>query len=89
MNIALLKSMFFQGYWPIRASRLGLASHVRPPTSDDHNFFVRTPFLVFLDSMKRELSQGSRNCPEEDSRQAYIFINICFFRASGGLGLAG
>ena len=27
-----------------------------PPTSDDHNFFVRTPFWVFLDSMERTLS---------------------------------
>ena len=27
-----------------------------PPTSDDHNFFVRTPFRVFLDSMKIPLS---------------------------------
>ena len=29
------------------------------PTSDDYNFFVRTPFLVFLDSMESPLSQKS------------------------------
>ena len=26
------------------------------PTSDDHNFLVRSPFQVFLDSMERSLS---------------------------------
>ena len=25
--------------------------HGKPPTSDGHNFFVRTPFWMFLDSM--------------------------------------
>ena len=29
-------------------------------TSDEHNFFVRTPFEVFLDSMESPLSQESR-----------------------------
>ena len=29
-------------------------------TSDDHNFFVQTPFEVFLDSMESSLSQESR-----------------------------
>ena len=32
---------------------------MRPPTSDDHNFFVRTPFRVFLDPMESPLSQDS------------------------------
>ena len=27
-----------------------------PPTSNDHNFFVRTPFRVFLDSIENPLS---------------------------------
>ena len=27
------------------------------PTSDDHNFFVRTPFWVLLDSMESPLSK--------------------------------
>ena len=54
MIITLLKSVLFQG-----ARRLGLAIHVWPPTSDSHNFFVRTPFWVFLDSMKIPLSLES------------------------------
>ena len=32
---------------------------VKPPTSDDHIFFVRTPFWVFLDSMESPLSLES------------------------------
>ena len=35
-------------------------------TSDEHNFFVRTPFKVFLDSMESSLSQESRFMPVED-----------------------
>ena len=35
-------------------------------TSDEHNFFVRTPFEVFLDSMESQLSQESRFMPVED-----------------------
>ena len=38
---------------------VGLATHVKPPTSEGHNFFVRTPFQVFLDSMEIPLSQIS------------------------------
>ena len=30
--------------------------HRKPLTSDGHNFFVRTPFRMFLDSMERNLS---------------------------------
>ena len=37
-----------------------------PLTSDDHNFFIRTPFEVFLDSMESPLSQESRFMPVED-----------------------
>ena len=37
-----------------------------PLTSDDHNFFVRTPFEVFLDSMESPLSQESRFMSVED-----------------------
>ena len=33
----------------------------RPPTSDDHNFLVRAPFSVFLDSMEIPLSLESIN----------------------------
>ena len=35
-------------------------------TSDEHNFFVRTPFEVFLDFMESSLSQESRFMPVED-----------------------
>ena len=35
-------------------------------TSDKHNFFVRTSFEVFLDSMESPLSQESRFMPVED-----------------------
>ena len=38
-----------------------------PPNSDDHNFFVRTLFWVFLDSMESPLSQDSNHIPLEDS----------------------
>ena len=46
---------------------LGLAIHVRPPTLDGHNFFVRTPFQVFLDYMEIPLSQDSIHMTLEDS----------------------
>ena len=55
----ILKFIFFQGCWPVRAGRLGLTIHVRPQTLDDHNFFVRTPCRVFLDSMESPFSQDS------------------------------
>ena len=35
--------------------------HGKPPTSGDHNFFVRTPFWMFLDSMESLLSLESIN----------------------------
>ena len=40
--------------------------YVGPPTSEGHNFFVRPPFRVFLDSMESPLSQESINMLEED-----------------------
>ena len=33
--------------------------HGKPPTSDGHNFFIRTPFQMFLDSMESPLSLQS------------------------------
>ena len=33
--------------------------HGKPPTSDGHNFFVRTPFWMFLDYMESPLSLES------------------------------
>ena len=68
MNITFLKFMFFQGCLPVRAGPLWLAIHVWPLTLDGHNFFVRTPFLVFFDSMEIPLSQCSRNILLEESR---------------------
>ena len=41
--------------------------YVRPPTSEGHNSFVRTPFRVFLDSMEIPLSQDSIHGPLGDS----------------------
>ena len=39
-----------------------------PPTSEGHNFFFRTPFRVFLDSMESPLSQNSIHMLVEGSR---------------------
>ena len=36
-----------------------------PPTSNDHNFLVRAPFRVFLDSMESSLTQESIHMPME------------------------
>ena len=41
------------------ASSARVTIHGKPPTSDGHNFFVRTPFQVFLDSMEIPLSLES------------------------------
>ena len=35
--------------------------HGKPPTSDGHNFFVQTPFRIFLDSMESPLNLESIN----------------------------
>ena len=50
---------------------------MRPPISEGHNFFIRTLFRVFLDSMEIPLSQDFSHVPVEDSGQ------------SARLGLAG
>ena len=39
--------------WSGRARGVKLVVHVRPPTSEGHNFFVRIPIRVFLDYMER------------------------------------
>ena len=62
MNITFLNLCFYKD-----AGELGLAIHVRPPASDDHNFFVRTSFRVFLDSMEIPLSHDSSPMPVKDS----------------------
>ena len=45
-------------------------SHVRPPPSRGHNFFVKTSFRVFLDTMEIPLSQDFSHVPVEDSGQS-------------------
>ena len=63
--------------WPARVGRFGLTIHLRLPTSEGHNFFVRTSIQVFLDSMEIPLSQDFSHVPVEDIGQL------------GRLGLAG
>ena len=50
-------------------SRVGHNGHFSdcPPTLDDHNFFVRTPFRVFLNSMESPWSQDSSHSSVDDS----------------------
>ena len=45
------------------ATWVRLLSHVRPPTSEGHNFFVRIPIRVCMDSMEIPLSQYSIRMP--------------------------
>ena len=47
--------------WSGRASRVRLVIHVRPPTSEGHNFFVRTSIKVLLESTESSLSLESKN----------------------------
>ena len=54
--------------WSVRAGRVGLDTHVRPQTLEGHNFFVRTPFWVFLDSMESPLSKDFSHVHVEDIR---------------------
>ena len=49
-----------------RASRVRKVIHVRPSTSEGHNFFVRAPIRVFLDSMEIPLSQYYIHIPIDD-----------------------
>ena len=89
----LLKYMYFQGCWPVRAGRLRLSVHAWPPTSNDHNFFIRTLFWVFLDSMEIPLSQyfihilwrtvGGNNLLK------YMFFQGYWLVRPGWLGLTG
>ena len=50
----------------IQVSSVGF-DYVRPPISEGHMSFVRTPFQVFLDSMESSLSQDTIHIPVEDS----------------------
>ena len=49
--------------WSGRASRVRLVIYVKPPTLEGHNFFARTPILVFLESMESPLSQDYSHIP--------------------------
>ena len=40
-----------------------VTAHMKPPTLDNHNFFVRTQILVFLDSTESPLSLESGHIP--------------------------
>ena len=40
----------------VSSDQLVWVDYVRPPTSEGHNSFVRTPIRVFLDSMESPLS---------------------------------
>ena len=53
-------------------------SNCWPPTSDDHNFFFRTLFHVFLDSMERPLSHDYSHGPVEDSSDHKFSKHPCF-----------
>ena len=62
--------------------QLGLIIHVRPPTSDSHNFFVRTLFQALLDSMESSLSQNSshvlwRIVGEHNLAEIYVWNRVC------------
>ena len=53
-----------------------------PPTSDDHNFFVQTPFRVFLDSMEIPWSEDSihllwRTVDDPNFSEFYVFHQVC------------
>ena len=43
--------------------------YVCPPTSEGHNFFVRTMIRVFLDFMESPLSQEYIHMPKDDIRR--------------------
>ena len=50
----------------ISSGQLVWVDYARPPTSEGHISFVRTPIWVFLDSMERPLSQEYILMPEGD-----------------------
>ena len=52
----------------VSSGQLVWVDYARPPTSEGHISFVRTPILVFLDSMESPLSKEYINIPEIDIR---------------------
>ena len=51
-----------------RSGQLVWVDYARPPTSEGHISFVRTPILVFLGSMERKFIQEYIHMPERDIR---------------------
>ena len=49
------------------SGQLVWVDYVRPPTSEGHNSFVRTPIRVFLYYMEIPLSQEYNHMTEEDN----------------------
>ena len=52
----------------VSSGQLVWVGYARPPTSEGHISFVRTPIWVFLDSMESPLSQEYIHIPEENIR---------------------
>ena len=52
----------------VSLGQLVWVDYVRPPSSEGHNSFIRTPIWVFLDSIKSPLSQEYTHMTEEDNR---------------------
>ena len=57
-----------------------------PPTLDDHNFLVRTPFRVFLDSIEKTWSQESSNVPVEGNWCSQLFGKWMLYQVCRLLG---
>ena len=51
----------------VSSGQLVWVDYARSPTLEGHISFVRTPILVFLDSMESPLSQEYIHMPKEDS----------------------
>ena len=77
----------FRSAWPRQVSSTRF-DYVWPPTSEGHNSFVRTPFLVFLNSMEIPLSQYSIRIHVEDSGCQAELIQVKIAR-SGQFNSAG
>ena len=52
----------------VSPGQLVRVDYVRPPTSEGHISFVRTPIWVFLDFIESPLSQEYIDTPEEDRK---------------------
>ena len=57
-----------------------------PPTSDGHNFLVRTPFWVFLDSMEIPWSQESSQFPMEGNWCSQLCKELMLYQVYRLLG---